>query len=137
MTAGINRFRPLGILLAGALVLVAQLALPAPASAQRMTPPRQDDPVEMLARDVERARSIRQVKDLQYSLTHYAQYGLIDEIMTLFSETAVIEQVYENRTIRGHDAIRRYWTEKLGGQNRNKNALKKRPHTRRCSLYVI
>ena len=117
MTAGINRFRLFGILLAGALFLVAQLALPAPASAQRMTPPRQDDPVEMLARDVERARSIRQVKDLQYSLTHYAQFGLVDEIMTLFSETAVIEQVYENRTIRGHDAIRRYWTEKLGGQN--------------------
>jgi hypothetical protein len=78
MTAGINRFRPLGILLAGALVLFAQLALPGSASAQRMTPPRQDDPVEMLARDVERARSIRQVKDLQYSLTQYAQFGLVD-----------------------------------------------------------
>lgn len=116
MMAGIKRLRSSGILLAGALVVFVQL-LPAPASAQRQTAPRQDDPVEILARDVERARSIRQVKDLEYSLSQYAQFGLVDEIMTLFADTAVIELVYENRTIRGSAAIRRYWAQRLGGQN--------------------
>lgn len=116
MTASLSRSRGLVTLFAVA-VLAAFIGAGSPAAAQGMGTPRVDDPVERLARDVERARSIRQVKDLQYTLTQYAQYGLVDEIVGLFSENAVIELVYEQRTIRGRDAIRRYWIDKIGGQN--------------------
>lgn len=97
------------------LLLATQLA--APAWAQRSEiPPALDEAaqVEKLARDVERALSLRHVKDLQYSIAHYAQYGLIDEIVSLFTDDAVIEVVYEDQTYTGHDAIRGYWSELIG-----------------------
>ena len=73
--------------------------------------------VEKLARDVERALSLRYVKDLQYSIAHYAQYGLIDEIVALFSDNAAIELVYQDQIITGRDAIRDYWSDLIGTTN--------------------
>jgi hypothetical protein len=73
--------------------------------------------IEKLARDVERAAALRHAKDLQYSLAHYAQFGLVDEIAELFTNNAVIELVYEEETVTGKVAIRDYWAGLIGTSN--------------------
>src|SRR4051812_22092947 len=43
------------------------------------------DRIDALGRDVERAASLRQIKDLQILYTQYAQFGLWDEVGGLLS----------------------------------------------------
>ena len=74
MTAGINRFRPLGILLAGALVLFAQLALPGSASAQRMTPPRLDITARQFA-----ARTVEEQDFRRYAIAGTQMLDMAEE----------------------------------------------------------
>ena len=52
------------------------------------TPSRAADDVDSLARDVDRLTSLRQVKDLQRSYAQYEQFGLWDEMASLFTSSA-------------------------------------------------
>lgn len=53
--------------------------------------------IDELARDVDRLTSLREVKDLQRTYAHYAQFGLWDEMARLFSADA--------RFIRGAETV--------------------------------
>jgi len=46
--------------------------------------------LDSLARDVERAKSVRDVKNLQYTYAQYAQFGLWDEMSTLFAKAGAL-----------------------------------------------
>jgi hypothetical protein len=68
--------------------------------------------VTQLARDVERAESIRAVKRLQLAYGHYSEFGLWDEMAALFSDNAEI--LNDSHTVQGRKAIARYLRETLG-----------------------
>lgn len=86
----------------------AQAAAPDPTSASE---------TEQLARDVERAQSLRDIKNLQYSYAQYAQYGMIDDIVSLFSANASIRMTETGKTIEGRDAIRAYFIDLIGTED--------------------
>src|SRR5690606_9016641 len=65
-------------ILSFALTFVASIALPAASFAQSA--------LDELAREVDRAESMRAVKNLQRTYAHYAQYGLWNEMGALFAE---------------------------------------------------
>lgn len=69
--------------------------------------------INQLARDVERASSIRTIKQLQYVYSQYAEFGMWDEMAALFSDKA--EAIYGNDALRGRENIGRYLQEKFGG----------------------
>jgi len=101
-----------------ALVISSGAIVPEqPAHAQDVaatTGGRQTEEVEQLARDVERANSLRDVKNLQYSYSQYAQFGLIDEIVGLFSSNASITVVDTGQVHTGPAAIRAYFKDLIG-----------------------
>lgn len=56
-----------------------------------------------LARDVDRAESIRAVKNLQRTYAHYSQYGLWNEMADLFATNATY--IFDDESVQGVDAI--------------------------------
>ncbi len=85
------------------VVGVALAALPALAAPTR----------DSLARDIERAESIRAVKTLQYAYAQYAQYGLWNEMGALFSDRAVLDLGEDHAD--GEGAIAAFFTRRYGG----------------------
>jgi SnoaL-like domain len=72
------------------------------------------DDVDSLARDVERLTSLRQVKDVQRSYAQYQQYGLWDEMATLFTANATF--IRGAQTLVGRDAIEAFLLKNGGGK---------------------
>lgn len=72
-----------------------------------------DAALDQLARDVDRAESIRAVKNLQRTYAHYQQYGLWNEAGALFAEDS--QFIFDDETISGREAITAYFTEHEGG----------------------
>jgi len=72
------------------------------------------DDVDLLARDVDRLESVRQVKDLQRSYAHYAQYGLWDEMAALFARDASF--IRGSEIVKGNAAIADWLTRRGGGR---------------------
>ncbi|HEY8508930.1 MAG TPA: nuclear transport factor 2 family protein, partial [Steroidobacteraceae bacterium] len=70
--------------------------------------------LDELARDVDRLISLRQVKDLQRSYAHYAQFGLWDEMANLF--TADAKLIRGSETISGRAAIAEWLMQRGGGR---------------------
>jgi hypothetical protein len=69
--------------------------------------------LDELARDTERAESIRAVKNLQYAYSHYAQFGLWNEMGALFAGDG--EVIWGEKTLKGPAAIARYNMDTFGG----------------------
>jgi len=59
--------------------------------------------IDTLARDVSRVESIREVKDIQRSFAHLAQFGRFDEVSSLFSANGTLK--WGNATAHGPLAI--------------------------------
>jgi len=68
--------------------------------------------VSRLALEVERANAVRAVKALQHSYAQYAQFGLWNEMASLFTERA--EFMHGKLGIQGRTAIGDYFLAKLG-----------------------
>jgi hypothetical protein len=86
------------------LLLAVSLALPALTSAQ----PTLDE----LARDVDRAESVRAVKKLQRTYAQYSQYGLWNEMADLFASDATY--IFDDESVTGRAAIAAYLLENEG-----------------------
>lgn len=69
--------------------------------------------VDHLAQNVERAESVRRVKDLQRAYAQYSQFGLWDEMAALFADDA--EMIRGSDRVRGQEAIGGYFLESFGG----------------------
>ncbi|MES2627037.1 MAG: nuclear transport factor 2 family protein [Pseudomonadota bacterium] len=69
--------------------------------------------LDALARDVDRAESIRAVKNLQRTYAQYSQYGLWDEMGDLYATNATY--IFDDETIKGRDAITDYLETNEGG----------------------
>ncbi|HMB72775.1 MAG TPA: nuclear transport factor 2 family protein [Gammaproteobacteria bacterium] len=69
--------------------------------------------VDRLAQDVTRAESVRRVKRLQETYAQYSQFGLWNEMASLFANDAVL--VRGDDTIRGRAAIGEFFLESFGG----------------------
>ena len=89
------------LIMASVLALIAVPAAAAPS-------------IDSLARDVERAESIRDVKNLQRTYAQYAQFGLWNEMSALFAEDATIDTGADQ--VKGRKAIASYFTSKHGGR---------------------
>jgi hypothetical protein len=72
-----------------------------------------------LSRDVEREEGLRAAKNLQYLYTQYAQYGLWDEMASLFADDADWMDG-DTLAFAGREAIARYLKDDVGG---GKNGL--------------
>jgi len=72
----------------------------------------QAERVSHLALSIERAEGVRAVKRLQIAYAQYSQFGLWNEMATLF--TADAEVVYGRESARGRDAIRTFLIERFG-----------------------
>ena len=79
------------------------------------------DDVDALARDVDRLTSLRQVKDLQRSYAHYAQFGLREEMASLFTADGTFIRGAE--TIKGRAAIGDWLTRNGGRRGLEPGAL--------------
>ena len=80
------------------IVIVASAMLPVLAVAQAS--------LDELARDVDRAESLRTVKNLQRTYAQYAQYGLWNEMADLFAINGTF--IFDDQTIKGKQAIAEY-----------------------------
>jgi hypothetical protein len=69
--------------------------------------------LDELARDVDRAESIRAVKNLQRTYAHYSQYGLWNEMGDLFAADATY--IFDDESIGGREAITEHFTANEGG----------------------
>jgi hypothetical protein len=69
--------------------------------------------LDELARDVDRAESMRAVKNLQRTYAQYSQFGLWNEMAQLFAEHATY--VFDDERIKGRAAIAAYLTAHEGG----------------------
>lgn len=115
-----GKVQPLKYAILAAAVAGMMNGFTPPASAQsnvRVTPaPAPDSPerIARLARDVERAASLRAAKNLQYLYSQYAEFGMWDEMASLFSDHA---EILSNGTIvaKGKAAVDEYLMNKLGG----------------------
>jgi hypothetical protein len=101
-----------------ALAAAAALALGAAPAAFAQAPA---DSLDGLARDVTRLESLRAVKDLQRSYTHYAQFGLWADMAALFADKGRI--VWGDRTIAGRAAIAAFLREHGGPAGQAAGAL--------------
>jgi hypothetical protein len=84
------------------LAAAAVQSAPAPAPAT----------LDELARDVDRAESMRDVKNLQRTYAQYSQYGLWNEMADLFASEATY--IFDDETIKGRKAIGDYLTSHEG-----------------------
>ncbi|WP_298163286.1 nuclear transport factor 2 family protein [Brevundimonas sp.] len=105
-------------LVSGSLLFGGITSLPARAVAQEeggfgTGPFLASSPVEQIARDIERAQSLRRVKDLQYTFAQYGEYGLWADMASLFASNA--EYIDGDTTIRGQEAIRGHFLRQFGG----------------------
>ncbi len=76
--------------------------------------------VSGLRAEAELAASIGKIKDLQYTYAQYGQYGLWDEMSSLFSDSAeilIIRDGEEDQLIQGLEPIRRYLMSFGNGSN--------------------
>lgn len=96
-------------LLTGASTALALLAMPQLA---RAAVPSAGE-LAALARDVDRAESVRAVKRLQLAWVHYVDLGLWDEAAALFGDDA--ELVHSEERYRGRTDIRAYFQRAIGG----------------------
>jgi len=96
--------------LPAALLAPFTLLIALPAAAQTAIPAAE---IDLLARDVARVESLRDVKDLQRSYAQYAQFGLWDEMAGLFASDA--ELIWGDQTIRGRSAISAWLRQRMGG----------------------
>lgn len=87
------------------VAMACSLLLPVFASAQPS--------LDSLARDVERAESIRAIKNLQRSYAHYSQYGLWQEMGDLFARDA--QYIFDAESVQGRAAITQHLTTHEGG----------------------
>src|SRR6476619_4308964 len=94
-----------GRVLSICLVLAVAAVQPASAVAQGT--------LDELARDVDRAESMRAVKNLQRTYAQYSQYGLWNEMADLFASEATY--TFDDETIKGRKAIGDYLTSHEGG----------------------
>jgi hypothetical protein len=83
------------------------------AVAQSATVVGQQATLDELARDVNRAESMRAVKNLQRTYAQYSHYGLWNEMADLFAREAAY--VFDGETIKGRKAIGDYLTSHEGG----------------------
>lgn len=98
--------------LAATFVVIAALAcVDTPARAQS-GPTAEVVRVDRLAQNVERAESVRAVKRLQETYAQYSQFGLWDEMASLFAEDA--ELIRGSDTVSGREAIGRYFLDTFG-----------------------
>jgi hypothetical protein len=86
------------------LAVVIGLVLPTAASSQTS--------LDELARNVDRAESIRAVKNLQRTYAHYSQYGLWNEMADLFAKDATY--IFDEESVKGRKAIAEYLTTREG-----------------------
>ncbi len=91
-----------------ASVLIAQMSTPPALAAVGTSSPSLDS----LARDVDRAESVRDVKTLQRTYAQYAQYGLWNEMSALFAKDGVFQ--HGDRKLEGPAAINDYLTRTFG-----------------------
>jgi hypothetical protein len=68
--------------------------------------------LDSLARDVERAQAIRDVKNLQYTYAQYAQYGLWEDMSELFAKAGVLDTGTEQ--LKGPKAIATFLAARYG-----------------------
>ncbi len=68
--------------------------------------------LDALARDTERAEAIRAVKNLQYAYSHYAQYGLWNEMGALFAGDG--EVIWGDGSLKGAATIAKYNMDTFG-----------------------
>jgi hypothetical protein len=101
-----NRFRSVSALLSPVLV-AACLFMPSVRACAA-------DDVDVLARDVDRLESVRQVKDLQRTYAQYAQYGLWDEMAGLFARDASF--IHGSMKIKGDAAIAEWLIRRSGSR---------------------
>src|SRR5690606_25646938 len=92
-----------------AALLGAWLAVPTLQAAQAAAPAALDE----LARDTERAEAIRAVRKLQHAYSHYAQYGLWNDLGALFARDG--EWIWGDQSLRGPAAIAAHQMETVGG----------------------
>jgi len=85
------------------------LALAVVQPAVSVAPPTLDE----LARDVDRAESMRAVKNLQRTYAQYSQYGLWNEMADLFANEGTYN--FDGEAIKGRKAIGEYFTSHEGG----------------------
>ena len=100
-----------GLRLAGfaiASILVATGALAASVPAVDGSIPS----VDRLARDVERAEAVRAVKNLQRTYSQYAQFGLWDEMSSLFAAQGTLS--FGTDVAQGRTAIAEFFTNRYG-----------------------
>src|SRR5689334_4893030 len=71
-------------------------------------------PVDVLARGVERAESVRAVKALQRTYAQYSQYGLWEEMAALFADDGRL--TLGDDAVTGRAAIAAFLTAKGGGR---------------------
>jgi hypothetical protein len=69
--------------------------------------------LDALARDTERAESLRAVKNLQYAYSQYAQFGLWDEVGALFASDG--QTIWGDKTVIGPAQIAKYNRDTFGG----------------------
>ncbi|HZI81447.1 MAG TPA: nuclear transport factor 2 family protein [Vicinamibacterales bacterium] len=94
------------ILMRRVVVACSLLAAPMRAAAQ--------SPMDVLARDVERAEAVRAVKTLQRTYAQYSQYGLWNEMAALFADEARL--TIGDDAVTGRGAIAAFLTNQGGGR---------------------
>jgi len=94
-----------------ALLCVFLVTSTAPAGSQ--TPALSVSDLDELAREVDRTEALRAASHLQHTYTHYAQFGLWDDLGALFTRDA--EMIWGDRTVSGRAAIVQYNRDALGG----------------------
>ncbi|KAJ4294421.1 hypothetical protein N0V90_008111 [Kalmusia sp. IMI 367209] len=72
-------------------------------------------PLDDLARDVSRVESIREIKDIQRSFAHLAQFGRFNDAASLFAPNATF--VWGNSTAVGQSAIEDFLHNHAGGMD--------------------
>lgn len=101
-----------------AMLALAAAGLVLTGAALPQEPPRGEDPVASLARDVDRAESLRAIKTLQRLYAHYAQFGLWREVGDLFAPDGSFRfdgQIMPGQTVRGPAAIAAFLRGRYGG----------------------
>ena len=111
-----SRARAIALALLAALASLALLVTGRPVAAQ--DPPAGDRALAELARDVDRAESLRRIKTLQHLYSQYAQYGLWTEIGALFAPDARFTfdgQIRQGQTMTGPAEIAGFLRARYGG----------------------
>ena len=108
----------------GRTVLAFALVLGLATAAGAATPNRPES-LSALARDVDRAESVRAVKDLQRTYAQYLQFGLWREAAAMYAENATA-QYAEGAPVRGRAAIARALLANSGHEGLNPGQINTR-----------